>query len=266
MARCEVSNKDAQLILAETFVRTVEHHPELGSTNDRANERILPGNVTLPLLVWTDKQTAGRGRGKNRWWSEEGSLTFSVVTDELTSGTSPGQDSRIALAAGLAVAKTLAALAPGQSVQLKWPNDVWINGEKVCGILVEIPAFRSDAAIIGIGLNVNNSALSLPDDVRGKATSLSDVMAKTFHKTEVLTAVLLNLGEQLQLLQDQGDQLQNRWNPHCALRGRFVRIQCVGREFAGECRGIDSTGALLLREGDSIQKVISGVVVEIGER
>jgi BirA family biotin operon repressor/biotin-[acetyl-CoA-carboxylase] ligase len=265
MARREVSNQDDHLILAETFVRTVEHYPELGSTNDVAGQRVQTSNVNLPLLVWTDKQTAGRGRGKNRWWSEEGSLTFSVVTDELTSGTSPGQDSRIALAAGLAVAKTLAALAPGHSVQLKWPNDVWINGEKICGILVEIPAVRSDAAIIGIGLNVNNSALSLPDDVRGKATSLSDVMAKTFQRTEVLIAILQNLDEQLQLLQEQGDQLQDRWNAHCALSGRFVRIQCVGREIAGKCRGIDSTGALLLSEGDSIQKVISGVVVEIRE-
>ena len=72
---------DINRILRETFVVEVEHHDELGSTNDRAMQRAKQGASRLPLLVIADRQTAGRGRGGNRWWTGPGSLAFSLLLE-----------------------------------------------------------------------------------------------------------------------------------------------------------------------------------------
>ena len=98
---------DADAIRAATFVRHVEIHDTLGSTNDRAAELARDPNVELPALVVARQQTAGRGRGDNTWWSADGALTFSVLLDTVAFGISASNWPQLSLATAVAVCDAL---------------------------------------------------------------------------------------------------------------------------------------------------------------
>lgn len=127
----------------ETFVAEAEVHAELRSTNDRAL-RLADSAERLPRLIAALRQTAGRGRGGNRWWAGEGALTFSLLLD--APPVPLERWPQMSLAVGGAVCGAVAGLVPSADVRLKWPNDVFVNGKKACGILVEVPpaAGRTD--------------------------------------------------------------------------------------------------------------------------
>src|SRR5687768_5425088 len=134
-------------VRSESFVRSVETHDELGSTNDRA--LVLAGDPDLPrpALVLAVHQTAGRGRGGNVWRSGPGALTFSLVIDRpwvLSRERMPIRS----LDADLAARDAVASLAPRRHVTVKWPNDVYLDGRKLCGILTEVPPGFPDRAVV----------------------------------------------------------------------------------------------------------------------
>ena len=132
-------------ILRETFVVEVEHHVELGSTNDRTSQRAKQGAKKLPLLVIADMQTAGRGRGGNRWWTGPGSLAFSLLLESDKTKNSAGAAPLISLSVGVAVVETIQPLLQNKEVGIYWPNDVIAAGRKMAGILVEVlPDQRTD--------------------------------------------------------------------------------------------------------------------------
>ena len=157
---------NVQRITAETFVAKVECHSVIASTNDTAKQRAADAGCPLPLLVLADRQTAGRGRQSNRWWSDAGSLTFSVVVgagQSRDNRSTPGLES---LSAAIAVVEAVAPALPGRDLGICWPNDVIVSGRKLAGILVEVLGNRRQ--VIGIGVNVNNHLQLAPDDVRGR--------------------------------------------------------------------------------------------------
>src|SRR3954454_9162297 len=93
-------------------IRTVVHLEETGSTNDDARRLVSAGHARLPLLVTADSQTAGRGRGANAWWSDEGSLTFTLAIDPVDHGLTADHEPRLALAAAVAVVEAMTPLLP----------------------------------------------------------------------------------------------------------------------------------------------------------
>jgi BirA family biotin operon repressor/biotin-[acetyl-CoA-carboxylase] ligase len=138
------------------LVGSIDYHESLGSTSDRALALAAADEARLPLLVLAARQTAGRGRGTNRWWSDEGALTFSLALEAHPALLPAANWPQIALVAGLAVCEALHRLAPSGNFRVKWPNDVYLNDRKICGILSEsVPGWR-DRLVIGIGVNVNN--------------------------------------------------------------------------------------------------------------
>jgi BirA family transcriptional regulator, biotin operon repressor / biotin---[acetyl-CoA-carboxylase] ligase len=160
---------DADAIRAASFIRHVEIHEEIGSTNDRAAELARDPHIELPALVVAHLQTAGRGRGTNKWWSADGALTFSILLDPAALGINIADWPQLSLVTAIAVCDALtlefdsqSAISNPQSPRLaiKWPNDVMLDNRKICGILIESPggaAPAKDRLIIGIGINVNNS-------------------------------------------------------------------------------------------------------------
>src|SRR5687767_3863398 len=131
---------DADAILAESWVSNVEYHPELSSTQDRARE--VAGTLSLEqsLLVVADRQTAGRGRGSNRWWTGDGNLAFSLLFDPATFGLARRAIPQVSLACGVALVDVLAPLVPDHRFGLHWPNDVFAADRKLAGILVDVLA------------------------------------------------------------------------------------------------------------------------------
>ncbi len=254
------SSFDLSRIRAETFVRRIDFRRSLPSTNDRAVQMTLADRLETPLLVLTELQTAGRGRGRNFWWSDIGALTFSLVIDSQQFGLSARQLTQVSLSAGLAVCEALVESLPDRTIGLKWPNDVLLDGKKVCGILVEIPAVAGGRVVIGIGVNVNNSLSSAPDELRATATSFVDCTSEQRDLTGLLVSILGQLQQQLQRLGSDGFDLPTQWNRYCVLRDRTVSIQLNSRQLVGLCRGINSEAALIVETAEGCQQVYSGVV------
>jgi BirA family biotin operon repressor/biotin-[acetyl-CoA-carboxylase] ligase len=187
---------DADTIRASTFIRHVELHETLGSTNDRAAELARDADVDLPALVAARHQTAGRGRGDHKWFASEGALTFSVLLEPKTFHIELADWPKLALTTGVATCDALASevgRAPPAKIDsttavgnaptarpnpqsaipgtlwvpqsqtrlaIKWPNDIILDGAKLAGILIESPggsAPAKDRLVIGIGINVNNT-------------------------------------------------------------------------------------------------------------
>ena len=250
-------------IVAQTFVKHVEFHAELGSTNDRSVDLAAAEVASAtPLLVWALRQTAGRGRGANRWWASEGALTFSLLLDTKDLGLPQERWPQVSLTTGLAVCAALQALLPQAEINLKWPNDVFLHGRKISGILVEIPPRQSGKLILGIGINVNNSLTNAPTELRSTATALCDVSNRTWDLVAVLIHVLQQLEQHLQQLVANDPELPRRWHELCFLRGRVVQHTVGERVTIGRCQGVDQQGALLLQTAAGLSRVLGGVITD----
>src|SRR5437867_3588245 len=128
---------DLPRLAAAGLVARIDYHESVGSTSDRALELGAFGDTELPLLVLAERQTAGRGRGANRWHSTDGAMTFSLALEAPPDRLPPSRWPQVALVGGLAMCEALQSLAPAADFRVKWPNDVYLGSGKICGILSE---------------------------------------------------------------------------------------------------------------------------------
>jgi BirA family biotin operon repressor/biotin-[acetyl-CoA-carboxylase] ligase len=252
---------DLPRIERETFIKTVECHDEIDSTNTRALTLCSLGDVNTPFLILAERQSQGRGRGSNRWWSQDGALTITLI---LGAGDIPLPFENwplISLFAGLAIADTLAEIAPDDAVRVKWPNDVYLAGKKICGILCEIPPARPPRLVLGIGLNVNNSLFGAPQELRNTATSLTDLTGLLHDRSELLVRLLTHMKRHLQDSRAFApDRLPQIWSQRCLLTGKNVTVMCGKIERTGRCLGVDAQGSLLIEHQTGIERFIGGTV------
>lgn len=233
----------------------VEVVPETGSTN--ADLLARAAQLAQPVLLVAEHQTAGRGRAGRNWLSSAGnSLTFSLAW-KFDGG--PQALSGLPLTVGVALGDALAQL--GVQVQLKWPNDVLKDGDKLAGILIETQSAPEGGtwAVIGIGLN-----LVMPDEVEallGRSAAGAPWLARM--ERELLLAVLLDaLADALRLFARQGfGAFTARWNLRHAWQGRSVVILDHGQVLQeGLAAGVDDAGRLLLDTADGRTAVLAGDV------
>jgi BirA family biotin operon repressor/biotin-[acetyl-CoA-carboxylase] ligase len=247
------------------FAATVHTYETLGSTSARAAQVVIEGEAALPVLVITNRQTSGRGRGDHAWWSDDGSLTFTIGLDPAAHGLKDRHLPCLALAAGVAVIDAieddLVAVARGL-LGLKWPNDIESSrGGKLGGLLPEVvPTPFGARFLLGLGLNVATRLGSAPAEVRVMATTLTEIGASTT-TTQVLRAILDRFGPTLARLASDDPTLAARWAELDLLRDRLVEIVRGEQVLKGTARGIDATGALLLQTSNRvINRVVSGSV------
>ena len=255
-----LTTTDLDQILATTFVSRIEFRERLPSTNDLAVELAVAAEAALPLLVITNRQTAGRGRGENSWWAEAGSLAFSLVwrpaVDDVPQRLWPQVSLHVALGVGWAIEQLLGP----QTAQLKWPNDVYLLDRKVCGILVELPASAPGTFIVGVGLNVNNCLSEAPAQLAHQAIALCQVADRPLQLAQVLAFVLEGIAEQLDTLATEPAALRSTWHERCLLTGRQVRLDLGTRQIYGLCQGIAADGALLVDTQAGTERCYGGVV------
>lgn len=259
---------DLHRLETESFAGTVEHHPVLASTNDRGLELAQAMDLPTPILVVTDEQTSGRGRGSNAWWSETGALTFSLVLDPQAAHLSPAHWPRLALTVGLSVCEALESLLPRIHCGLKWPNDVLVENKKICGILVEVPPNRSPSPprlVIGVGVNINNSLQEAPEAIRAVGTALCDLSGVRLDLTEVLLEVLQRIAVNIDALAAGAPQLAENWQRRSTLDGRTVMLQAGPREVTGVCVGVDEEGALVLQTASGQERFFGGVLASVSD-
>ena len=163
-------------------IQTLEYHNETTSTNDRVQELLRqPVKPKLPCLVIAKRQTAGRGRGTKRWWSGEGAILMSLGFELSSAPLSRDQLPTLSVAIAQSVINVLKRYLPQHQLELHQPNDIYVDGMKICGILLESPTPQH--AILGIGLNVNNRQSDIPPDFRNELemraiTSMVELLGK----------------------------------------------------------------------------------------
>jgi BirA family biotin operon repressor/biotin-[acetyl-CoA-carboxylase] ligase len=207
----------------------------------------------------------------NRWWSDRGALTFSVVFDPQGDLAHRGADAlesgrwpRIALAAGVALCDVLRVAVPQSRCSLKWPNDVLLAGKKVAGILVEVPPASPPVPrrlVLGMGWNVNNSLSAAPVEVQEVGTSFRDVAGIDFDVSQLLIDWLEHFARHLRALACGDPELPSRWQALCALTGREIELLSGNRRVRGSCGGIDGDGALIVTTDTGPERLYAGVLV-----
>ena len=231
---------------------------ECASTNSALMDApVLPAGSPVRVLG-AARQTAGRGRRGNVWQSWPGaSLTFSV---RWQFDRPAAQPAGLSLLTGLALARALESFGL-TAAKLKWPNDVLVQGAKLAGILIELPAYRAGeplAAVIGIGLN-----LDLPPgtqiDGQTAVASLAQHLPGLPDVHELLARILLEMAGLFDHWQDAGfAPFRAAWQQRDAFRDQSVRLFDGQRELVGRNAGVDDDGALLLDTGSGVQRILAG--------
>jgi BirA family biotin operon repressor/biotin-[acetyl-CoA-carboxylase] ligase len=243
------------------FGKHIHHYYKIGSTNTVAMEAASAGAPEGSVFL-AEQQTAGRGRGANQWHSARSSGIYCSVL--LRPALPPSDALLLSLAAGLAVHSAVQEIDSRLIPDLKWPNDVLIDGKKFCGILTEMNAevTRVRHVVVGIGLNVNQS--SFPTDLQTIATSLRLVSGTEWSRVELCTALLKSLDREYRDLLENPEVatasiLQRFQERSSSVRGRQVEIEDnVGLE--GMTEGLDSRGFLQVRTAQGLRTVLSGTV------
>jgi BirA family biotin operon repressor/biotin-[acetyl-CoA-carboxylase] ligase len=236
-----------------------------GSTNSDAATLGREGAPEGTVVI-ADAQTAGRGRLGRAWVSRPGlNLYVSVL---LRPTIVPAAAPQLALVAGLAVAETLEAedLAP----TIKWPNDVLLGGKKVCGILTELEAEtdRVEFVVVGIGVNLNSELTDFPPELHERATSMLIESGRQVDRAAFTALLLARFERCYERFRSEGfGALSKEWAARSALTGRDITVDGAGGLVKGSYAGIDSEGALLLKEpGEDgrVHRVLAGDVTIIG--
>ncbi|WP_301111540.1 biotin--[acetyl-CoA-carboxylase] ligase [Microbacterium sp.] len=247
--------------LAHAVAPRLEVPARTGSTN--ADLRAHAGDaVDWPHLstIVTRDQTAGRGRLDRSWVAPEGSaLAVSVLLRELP--VDPAARGWVPLAAGLAMSNAVAAQLPEHEVTVKWPNDVLVDGRKICGILAEATV---DAVVVGAGVNTSMTVEQFPVPT---ATSFA-ALGVDADEDRLLAAYLTELDELLSSLVSTGDAgrsgLHAAATARCATIGQPVRVSMpAGRVLEGVATGLDPEGRLLVSVGDGREAISAGDVVHV---
>jgi BirA family biotin operon repressor/biotin-[acetyl-CoA-carboxylase] ligase len=242
------------------FSKHIHHYYKIGSTNTAAMEA---GNGGAPegSVFLAEQQTAGRGRGAHQWHSTRSSGIYCSVL--LRPAVPPSDALILSLVAGLAVYSAVQEIDSRVMLDLKWPNDVLIEGKKVCGILTEMNAevTRVRYVVVGIGVNVNQS--SFPADLQTIATSLRLVTGTEWSRVELCTALLKSLDREYRgLMANLGSaaSIIHRFQERSSsVRGRQVEVE-ENAGFEGVTEGLDSRGFLQVRTAQGLRTVLSGTV------
>jgi BirA family biotin operon repressor/biotin-[acetyl-CoA-carboxylase] ligase len=238
------------------FENRLSWYEEAGSTNDLAAAAAEAG-ASEGLVVVANTQSTGRGRVGRRWSSPAGAgLYVSVVLRPA------GPALRLlTIAAGVAIAEGVHA-ACGLETCVKWPNDVHIGSRKLAGILAEAGSSGGAVEHVVLGFGVNIRRAAYPPDVAERATSIESELGRDVDRGLVLSECLAALSNRYGMLQNgAADGVITAWRRRAALHmGRVVEWDVDGGSRQGRAEDIDATGALLVRVGDQIVRVVSGEV------
>jgi BirA family biotin operon repressor/biotin-[acetyl-CoA-carboxylase] ligase len=235
----------------------IHYFPEIGSTMDAARELAKKGARDGTIVI-AEAQTRGRGRLSREWLSPEGGIYFTLV---LRPRISPAYAPRINLMASVSVANTIKRVF-GLNAELKWPNDVLIEGRKVCGILAEMDAEMDVVNFVNVGIGINANT-SVPQFAK-TATSLKDILGREISRKEFLSVLLVEI-ERWQALLMEADLLEE-WKKLSGTLNKYVRILSPDEVIVGRAIDIDTTGALIIRKKNgSLKKALAGDCIHLRE-
>lgn len=239
-------------------------YKKVDSTNTSAYELAERG-LAEGSVIFADEQLRGKGRHGRIWQSRPGCGIYMscVLRPRMT----PNEIPKITLVAAVAVAKAIRDYT-GLNAMIKWPNDILINGRKVCGILTEMKAEQDliDFIILGIGVNVNTKVKDLP---RGASSLKEESRAlrggEDISRVELAKKILETLEEYYNTLKKKGSgSIIEEWKEFSAMLGSRVKVLLPNRTFEADAHNIDPDGALVVRlDSGVLEKISSGDVVMV---
>ncbi len=247
----------------KTQTKSIEVHSIIDSTNSYLMRRIS-SQISQGEVCVAEYQSAGRGRRGRQWQSPFGSHLYLSMYWRLEQGIAAAMG--LSLVTALAVSDAIKQLY-GLSVQLKWPNDIYLTNRKLAGILIELEGQTSGPShsIIGIGLNLNMPAKSA-EVIDQPWTDLQSHTRIMIDRNQ-LSAVLIDcLQQRLSLYQEQGlGTMVTQWHNQDIYLNKKVRLVTGDRQIEGLCRGINNQGALLLEVSGKVKTIYGGEVSLRGE-
>jgi BirA family transcriptional regulator, biotin operon repressor / biotin---[acetyl-CoA-carboxylase] ligase len=249
LGECEIGHK-------------IVHYFRIDSTNAVALQMASAG-ARHGTVVLAEEQTAGRGRFGRAWYSEKSSGIY--VSIILRPPLPPSAAPVLTLMAGVA-AQAAIERATSLVADIRWPNDLLLDGKKLCGILTEMNADidRLHSVVIGIGINVNHHAI--PEELRSIATSLRLEGGKLYSRAQILVTLLREIEQHYELLLREGNPaIIERWMAVSSYaRGKRVRVLTGTGEFQAVTAGLEPSGALRVRREDGREEaLVAGEIVEL---
>ena len=247
MGRCLGNERTASLPIWDPVLLV-----ETTSTNDVARDHARKG-ARAGFVVAAARQSTGRGRLGRSWESPpELGLYVSLLLRPDLAVTEAG---RLTILSSLAICDAVESVA-GVRPEIKWPNDVVLNGRKLAGVLIETEqkGGRLDFAVIGIGLNIRHQLDDFSPDVRGLATSIRLATGRLHRRADLLVALLLAV--ERRLVQPFAE-LREAWASSSLTLGQRVTLTTARGRKHGQALGLDESGALLLRSDSGEVEVIT---------
>jgi BirA family transcriptional regulator, biotin operon repressor / biotin---[acetyl-CoA-carboxylase] ligase len=234
----------------------------INSTNDLARKHLEEG-AQEGLVLMAESQTHGRGRMGRSWESSPGTGVYMSVL--LKPEIQPQRLPLLTLLAGVAAVQAVNAFA-NRKAQLKWPNDILLNGKKISGILSEYHPTPGggNAVIIGIGVNANHSPSDFPEELRSIATSLRIETGRPVDRTALACALIRHLDREYNaFLQGESDVIE-KWMHYSDMSGKKVSVTRGTAVIHGTALGLDSLGRLLIRTTDGKEMAFDSGEVSLG--
>ena len=247
------------LMHTDWVAKEVLYFDTIDSTNTKAQELAEKGYQSGTLVV-ADKQESGKGRRGRSWVSPSGTGIF--MTLMIKPDINPNNASMLTLVAALAVAKAITSVT-GEEALIKWPNDIVVNGKKVCGILTEMNAQFDyiNHIVVGIGINVHNE--SFPEEISQMASSLMiEAGGKRFHRAQIIAETMSYFEQYYDTFLKTQDlsALVREYDKLLVNRNKSVRVLDPKEPFDGKAMGITSKGELIVDTWESRKLVSSGEV------
>ena len=247
------------LMHTDWVAKEVLYFDTIDSTNTKAQELAEKGYPSGTLVV-ADKQESGKGRRGRSWVSPSGTGIF--MTLMIKPDINPNNASMLTLVAALAVAKAITSVT-GEKALIKWPNDIVVNGKKVCGILTEMNAQFDyiNNIVVGVGINVHNE--SFPEEISQMASSLMiEAGGKRFHRAQIIAETMLYFEQYYDIFLKTQDlsALVREYDELLVNRNKSVRVLDPKEPFDGKAMGITPKGELIVDTWESRKLVSSGEV------
>jgi BirA family transcriptional regulator, biotin operon repressor / biotin---[acetyl-CoA-carboxylase] ligase len=243
-----------EVLTTDSVGRRLVYRESVGSTMDVAREE-LAGGAPGGTVVLAEEQTAGRGRRGRGFHSPVGeNLYFTLIL------TLPGEQHR-RLPVALALAVCEATAAEGVDARIKWPNDIWVGGRKLSGMLIDAELTgEAFVAFAGVGVNVNGDPTTIPE-LRDIATSVRREAGRPIDREALLARVCGKLEE---LLTCAGDDLMRRYRARSLVLGQAVTVHPTsGEAFDGLAVEIDGQGALVVELAGGRRETVQAADVSV---
>ncbi|MGF7184216.1 BirA family biotin operon repressor/biotin-[acetyl-CoA-carboxylase] ligase [Desulfitispora alkaliphila] len=243
------------------FSRDIHYKKQVDSTNTWAKRLADEGALEGSLAI-AEEQTGGRGRRGRAWHSaDQKGIWMSVV---LRPKIPPTGAAKLTFVAAVAVVKAVKNVT-GVELGIKWPNDLYYQGKKVCGILTEMKAEVDliDYVIIGMGVNVNQEAVDFPEELNDIATSVALASGQRALRQDIAAQILLELEREYVSFVGNGfESTLKRWQELDLTYGKEVLVQEFSHQYTGIAQGVDADGSLLV-ETEKGRKAVSAGDVSI---